>query len=322
MSTALQTRLAAELPAATRALDGIAGALPVSVQPLARHILHAGGKRLRPFLTVLFARLWAYRADDIYPLAAAMEILHAATLLHDDVLDEAVTRRGAPAAHTLFGIVPAILAGDALLSHANRLVAGYGDCRLSACFAEATLRTAAGEIREIDFRRRVDQPPEVYDEIITGKTAWLIRASCEMGALRAGADPRGLDAAARYGLELGRAFQLVDDALDFAPPEITGKPSCGDVLEGKLTPPLRLYREQLAPDARAAFDADFCSGGMDAAAAQAVGARIRELGLDEAGRQLANAHLESARAALREMPDAPERELLEAMLAHVRDRES
>ncbi|MDR0465873.1 MAG: polyprenyl synthetase family protein [Deltaproteobacteria bacterium] len=322
MSTALQTRLAAELPAISGALDQAADALPSSVQPLARHILNAGGKRLRPFLTVLFARLWAYGHNDIYPLAAAMEMLHAATLLHDDVLDEAVTRRGTPAAHTLFGVVPAILAGDAFLSHANKLVAEYGDCRLSACFAEATLRTASGEILEIEYQRRVDQPPEIYDEIITGKTAWLLRASCEMGALRAGADQRGLELAAQYGLQVGMAFQLVDDALDFAPPEITGKPSCGDMREGKLTPPLRLYREHLAPADREAFDAAFCSGGLDDAAAQAVGARIRELGFDARGRRLADGRLEKARAALHGLPDVPERAMLEDVLAYVRDRET
>jgi octaprenyl-diphosphate synthase len=322
MNTALQTRLAAELPAISRALDQAVGALPASVQPTARHILDAGGKRLRPFLTVLFARLWGYGENDIYPLAAAMEMLHVATLLHDDVLDEAVTRRGAPAAHTLFGVAPVILAGDALLSHANKLVAGHGDCRLSACFSDATVRTAAGEIQEIHYQRRVDQSIAIYDEIISDKTAWLIRASCEMGALRAGADQRGLELAAQYGHRLGMAFQLVDDALDFAPPNTTGKPSCGDVREGKLTPPLRLYREHLAPTARAAFDADFCSGGLDDAAAQAIGSRIRELGFDAESRRLADVHLERARAALHGLPDVPERCMLEHMIAHVRDREA
>jgi octaprenyl-diphosphate synthase len=321
MSTTLQTRLAAELPAISHALDQAVSALPASVRALARHILKAGGKRLRPFLTVLFARLWGYRDDDIYPLAASMEMLHAATLLHDDVLDEAVTRRGKPAAHMLFGVIPAILAGDALLSHASRLVAGYGDCRLTVCFAEATARTAAGEIQEIDYQRRVDQPPEVYNDIITDKTAWLIRASCETGALRAGADQRGLDLTAQYGLQLGMAFQLVDDALDFAPLEKTGKPSCGDVREGKLTPPIRLYREHLAPAQRAAFDAAFCAGGLDDGEVQAIGSRIRELGFDAKGRQLADAHLEKARVALHGLPDSPERSMLEHMIAYVRDRE-
>ena len=321
MSTALTIRLAAELPAISHALDQAVDALPASVQPVARHVLYAGGKRLRPFLTVLFARLWGYRENDIYLLAAAVEVLHVATLLHDDVLDDAITRRGKPAAHMLFGVVPAILAGDALLAHANRLVAEYGDCRLNACLAEATVRTAAGEIQEINYQRRVDQTTEIYSEIITDKTAWLIRASCEVGALRAGADQNGLDLAAQYGLQLGMAFQLVDDALDFAPPEETGKPSCGDVREGKLTPPLRLYREHLAPTERAAFDTDFCSGGLDDAAAQAIGARIRKLGFDAKGRQLADMHLEQARIALHALPDNPERSILEHIIAHVRNRE-
>ena len=321
MNTALKTRLALELPAISHALDQAVDALPASVHAIARHILNAGGKRLRPFLTVLFARLWGYRDTDIYPLAAAMEMLHAATLLHDDVLDEAIVRRGKTAAHMSFGIVPAILAGDALLAHANKLVAGYGDCRLSACFSEAMIRTAAGEIQEFDCRRRVDQSSEMYNEIISGKTAWLIRASCEVGALRAGADQRALDMAAQYGLQLGMAFQLVDDALDFAPQEITGKPSCGDVREGKLTPPLRLYREHLAPVERAAFDSRFCAGALDDAAVQLIGARIRELGFDVRGRRLADAHLEKARATLYGLPDAPERSILEHMLAYVRDRE-
>jgi len=321
MNTALKTRLALELPAISHALDQAVDALPASVHAIARHILNAGGKRLRPFLTVLFARLWGYRDTDIYPLAAAMEMLHAATLLHDDVLDEAIVRRGKTAAHMSFGIVPAILAGDALLSHASKLVTGYNDCRLSACFSEATLRTAAGEIQEIDYQRRVDQPPEIYDEIVTDKTAWLIRASCEMGALRAAADQRGLELTAQYGLQLGMAFQLVDDALDFAPQEKTGKPSCGDVREGKLTPPLRLYREHLAPAERAVFDAGFCSGSLDDAAVQAIGDSIRELGFDTRGRQLADAHLEKARAALRCLPDTPEASILEDIIAHVRDRE-
>jgi octaprenyl-diphosphate synthase len=321
MSTALKTRLAAELPAISRALDQTVDALPVSVRPIVRYILDAGGKRLRPFLTVVFARLFGYSEDDIYPLAASMEMLHAATLLHDDVLDEAVTRRGKPAAHTFFGVVPVILAGDALLAHANRLVAGYGDCRLNDCVSEATVRTAAGEIQEIDYQRRIHQTLDIYTEIITGKTAWLMRACCEMGALRAGTDQRGLELATQYGLQLGMAFQLVDDALDFAPPEKTGKPACGDVREGKLTPPLMLYRAHLAPAERAAFDANFCSGALDDAAAQAIGACIRELGFDAQGKPRADAHLEKARAALCGLPDTSERSILERILTHVRDRE-
>ena len=321
MHIPLARRLAAELPRISLALDRAQAELPAPVQPVVGHILQAGGKRLRPFLTVLLARLLGYGDDDIYPLAASMEMLHAATLLHDDVLDGALTRRGRATAHTRFGVVPVILAGDALLSHANALVAAYGDARLSLCFSQATVHTAAGEIQEIASQGRVDQSHENYLEIITGKTAWLIRASCEMGALRAGATDRMLELAGSYGLQLGMAFQMVDDALDFAPSELTGKPSCGDVREGKLTPPLRLYRNSLDAPAQAAFDATFAATAFDEAQACEIGACIRARGFDVACRELASRALEQARVALHELPDAPERELLEYMLAHVRDRE-
>lgn len=322
MHDILKKRLAVELPAVEAALEKAVSELPASVRPVAEHILRAGGKRLRPLLTVLFARLLGYRPDDIYPPAAAMEMLHAATLLHDDVLDDALTRRGTDAAHVRFGAAPVILAGDALLSRANALVAGLGDPRLSICFSEATVRTAAGEILEIAYQGRADQEEDIYTEIITDKTAWLIRASCEMGALRAGAGEETLAAVRLYGLRLGMAFQMVDDALDFAPSHKTGKPSCGDVREGKLTPPIALYRKSLAQDEREAFDRVFGSRSLDAAEAERIGARVREMGFDAQGRERAARCLDEARAALRILPDAPERAVLEHMIEHVRDREA
>ena len=213
----LKARLALELPPINAALKRAEQDLPEAVRPVARHIFDAGGKRLRPLLTVLTARLCGYDKDDIYDLAVTLEMLHAATLLHDDVLDNAATRRGQAAAHTLFDVTPTILAGDALLSHANAMVADYGDPRLCRCFSEATSRTATGEILEIAAQRRVQTTAGEYEEIVRGKTAWLIRASCQMGALRAGASDALVEAAASYGENVGMAFQMVDDALDFAP---------------------------------------------------------------------------------------------------------
>ena len=191
----LKARLALELPPVNAALERAAHGLPEPVRPVALHIFEAGGKRLRPLLVVLTARLLGYERADIYDLAVTMEMLHAATLLHDDVLDNAASRRGKPAAHTIFDVTPTILAGDALLAQANALVAGFGDPRLSLCFSEATSRTAAGEILEIAAQRRVDTSAEEYAEIVRGKTAWLIRASCQLGALRAGGTGLNLTAA-------------------------------------------------------------------------------------------------------------------------------
>ncbi len=318
--TLLHQRLAQELAPVNAALGRAAQRLPEPVRPVARHILEAGGKRLRPFLTVLMARLLGDRGQRIYDLAVTMEMLHAATLLHDDVLDDAANRRGKPAAHTRFGVAQTILAGDALLAGANAQVADFGDPRLCRCFSTATSETAAGEILEIAAQHRVDVSAEEYAAIVRGKTAALIAASCELGALAAGAAPDAVAAAAAYGENLGMAFQIVDDALDFAPEAETGKPTGGDVREGKLTPPLRLYRLQLSENERAAFDAAFVCGMMSEADASGISARVRAGGFDRQAREEAGTYLETARAALLLLPDAPERRVLQEMTDYVRDR--
>ena len=282
--------------------------------------LTAGGKRLRPLLTILMARLLGYDKKDIYDLAVTMEMLHAATLLHDDVLDNADTRRGKPAAHTIFNATSTILAGDAMLAHANALVAQCGDPRLCLCFSEATSRTAAGEILEIAAQHQVETTAEEYEEIIRGKTAWLIRASCQLGALRAGADDALVEAAAAYGENIGMAFQIVDDALDFAPQSVTGKPSGGDVREGKLTPPLRMYRDSLDDAARAAFDQAFNDASFTDSDAERIADGIRAAGFDQATRMAAEGYLDKARAALATLPSGPEQDILQQMADYVRDR--
>lgn len=317
----LKQRLASELPLLEAALARAAQTLPEPARPVVRHIFAAGGKRLRPFLTVMLARLLGYSGDDIHDLAVSMEMLHAATLLHDDVLDGADTRRGTAAAHTRFGVTATILAGDALLAGANLMVSGHGDARLCACFAEATARTAAGEILEIEHLRRVDQPAAVYHAVVQGKTAWLLRASCLLGALRAGAGRDAQAAAGEYGEHLGMAFQMVDDALDFAPAEATGKPTGGDLREGKLTPPVRLYRESLEDGERAAFDAAFVAGAFSESEAERISAAIRRQGFDAATRRMAGAFLQQALDALDRLPDGAEKSVLRQMAEYVQHRE-
>lgn len=317
----LKACLALELPHINSALKRASLRLPVSVQPIASHIFNAGGKRLRPFLTVLLARLLGYKEKDIYDLAVTLEMLHAATLLHDDVLDNAETRRGKASAHTIFGQTAAILAGDAMLSTANELVAEHGDLRLVKTFSEAVSRTAAGEISEIAVMHSLDQTEETYREIIRGKTAWLIRAACGMGALKANADEACIAAAESYGENVGLAFQIVDDALDVAPEEIIGKPSCGDIREGKLTPPVRMYRDSLSPAERETFDAAFTAGTFSDADTARIGAAIRAAGFDRATRDLADICLNTARRALDVLPDGPEKRHLLRMADYVRERE-
>ena len=288
---------------------------------LHRSRMEEGRRQLElPGTRELMARLLGYDKKDIYDLAVTMEMLHAATLLHDDVLDNADTRRGKPAAHTIFNATSTILAGDAMLAHANALVAQCGDPRLCLCFSEATSRTAAGEILEIAAQHQVETTAEEYEEIIRGKTAWLIRASCQLGALRAGADDALVEAAAAYGENIGMAFQIVDDALDFAPQSVTGKPSGGDVREGKLTPPLRMYRDSLDDAARAAFDQAFNDASFTDSDAERIADGIRAAGFDQATRMAAEGYLDKARAALATLPSGPEQDILQQMADYVRDR--
>lgn len=317
----LQNAIATEMDPINRALYDALDDLPAPARPIAKHIFDAGGKRLRPFLTVRMARLLDYDGDDIYRLAVSMEMLHAATLLHDDVLDNAASRRGLPAAHTIFPSAAVILAGDALLAHANAIVAGFGSPALSASFSRATSETAAGEILEISCLGRIDLTDGEYLEIARGKTGWLLAEACRMGAIRAGASMSEEEAALDFGMNLGLAFQIADDALDFAPRAITGKPTGGDAREGKFTPPLRLYRESLPEGQRAIFDRKFANGEIDEAEAEKIAEKMHELGIGRQVRNAAEVHLTRAREALLRLPGKPERDILFLMTDYVARRE-
>ncbi|MDR2727207.1 MAG: polyprenyl synthetase family protein, partial [Deltaproteobacteria bacterium] len=284
MNIKLAAYIRSEQPRIDAALDSIAAQLPLSARRVAEHILHAGGKRLRPLLTVLTARLLGYKADDIFPLAATMEMVHAATLLHDDVIDNANSRRGQPAAHHKFGATRTILSGDALLARASRIVAGYNDPRLTCCLAAALEETATGQILELDRQDGTRPDLDSYFAVIRGKTAWMLRACCELGALRAGADEAALAAAAEYGLQIGMAFQIVDDALDFAPAGRTGKPVGGDLREGNLTPPLHLYAQSLLETERQDFVRSCLGRTLGAEEMDRVVAAVRHGGFDQAAR--------------------------------------
>jgi octaprenyl-diphosphate synthase len=234
-----------ELPGINAFLDREADQLNGLVRDVAKYIIGSGGKRIRPMLTLLFARTLGYAKDDYHAIASALELLHSATLLHDDYLDDAELRRGRDAAHLVFGRAETILAGDALLALANEMGARYGNPRLSSLLAKGIMETAAGEIEEIEFSRSPSLDRETYMRIIIGKTARLIECACRCGAALAGAAPEQEDAAGDFGLNLGIAFQLVDDALDYASPTSeTGKPEGGDLREGKVTLPLILLMEE------------------------------------------------------------------------------
>ena len=320
MQELVQT-LQREQPRFNAALQEHLEQMPPLARPAAAHVLDAGGKRLRPLLTVLTGRALGCEHEDLYTLGIAVEILHAATLLHDDILDNAPLRRGKPAAHTLFGTAPIILAGDVMLAKALLMVSSLGDARMTVCISEAVMRTVAGEMEEFDSLRNLELGESAYESMVTGKTAWMLRARCELGALRAGASPLQVAAAASFGLELGIAFQMVDDALDFYPAEKTGKPTGGDLREGKVTPPLLLYLASLPEPERVAFRQKFAENALSDAEMDAAATAIYSGGFADQARDLAVVHLEKARAALMILPEGPERVLLEQAVEFILRRD-
>jgi len=312
-----------EKPLVNAALERAVQRLPISVQNVAGYALLSGGKRLRPLLTLMSARLLGYQGNeqpDLYDLAAIPEMIHVASLLHDDVLDGASTRRGKQAAHLLFGISPCLLAGDALLASANCRVAEWNNPALTHCVSDALLRTVTGEIEEIALQGSLEHGMDRYLDMIAGKTGWLLRASCRLGALFAGAESPQVEAISDFGLNAGIAFQMVDDALDFADESVTGKPTGGDLREGKFTPPVMSWVQTLNESDRADFAARFSGSGLDEADVARISAQIRQGGHDARTRRLASTYLDRACRALDCLPKRPERELFRQALDFVRDR--
>jgi octaprenyl-diphosphate synthase len=304
-------------------IDSSLNTLHPLVSPACRHVIEAGGKRLRPLLTLIFARLFGADIKPLYPVAASVELLHGGTLLHDDILDDSALRRGKPAAHILYGANVVVLAGDAMCALANRLVAEYGNTRCTAILSEALLQTATGEILEISLQRSIEHSHETYLEIIKGKSAWLIRSACEVGAAAAGASELHIEKSAEFGLNLGMGFQIVDDALDFAPSSAsTGKPVGGDLKEGKLTPPILYYLETLSEKERQSILTRFTQGTFTDAETAEIAAAIREAGCHLKTYALARTYLEKATACLGFLPPGPEVDLLAKTAEYVGSREN
>lgn len=311
-----------ELPVINAAIRAEVTALHPLVRPVAAHVMDAGGKRLRPMLTLLFARALGFRGDHLPTLACSLEFLHSATLMHDDILDHADLRRGQPAAHTVFGVAPTILAGDVLLALANEIVARTGNAALTACISKAIMQTATGEIMEIAAVRNPRISRQEYIAIITGKTAYLIQAACGFGAIAAGASERIQTQAEIFGLNLGIAFQLVDDALDYTSrPDTSGKPLGGDLREGKFTLPLLLYLESLASDVREKMHHDLADPALPAGRQDAIIDAIVTQGWAEKTREAAQSYLRLADQALDAIPECSEKTHLRAMIDFVLHRE-
>ncbi len=253
-SVEVLTHLAAEDIAEVNAIIVARMQSPVAVIPLlADHLINAGGKRLRPLLTVASARLAGARDDACLKLAAAVEFIHTATLLHDDVVDSSQLRRGKVAAHLIWGAPSSVLVGDFLFAKAFELMVEAGSMRALDILAKASGVISEGEVLQLTRAHDLNLSREVYLQIIGAKTAELFAAAAEAGAVSAAAPETQITAMRDYALNLGLAFQLADDALDYGGvTETLGKNAGDDFREGKATLPLILAIARTG-EAEAAF---------------------------------------------------------------------
>jgi octaprenyl-diphosphate synthase len=209
------------------------------VSQISEYIINAGGKRIRPVLVLLMANAYAYQGKHHYDLAAIVEFIHTATLLHDDVVDESSMRRGRQTANALFGNAASVLVGDFLYSRAFQMMVNIDSMQVMRILADATNVIADGEVLQLLNMHDPDVTEERYLEVIRCKTAKLFEAAAEIGALISGASPEQIAAAGEYGRSLGTAFQLIDDVLDYSgKAEEIGKNVGDDLREGKPTLPL------------------------------------------------------------------------------------
>jgi octaprenyl-diphosphate synthase len=204
-----------------------------------KHLISSGGKRFRPLMLLTAADLCGYHGDRRFPLSAVIEFIHTATLLHDDVIDNAETRRGRPSANNVWGNSASVLVGDFLYSKCFSLMSDDGDIRIIKLMSRTTNIMAEGEVFQLMKSGDVNITEEEYFTLIEKKTAVLISAASAVGAMLAGAPPAHVDALAAYGMRIGKAFQLTDDTLDYVASEKEfGKAIGMDLKEGKITLPL------------------------------------------------------------------------------------
>ncbi|MFT3735982.1 MAG: octaprenyl diphosphate synthase [Rhodocyclaceae bacterium] len=211
----------------------------VLIRQVAEYIIGAGGKRLRPALVLLVARALGYEGRAHHELAAVVEFIHTATLLHDDVVDESDLRRGRSTANAMFGNAASVLVGDFLYSRAFQMMVGVNDMRVMRVLSDATNVIAEGEVLQLLNVRNADATVESYLRVIHFKTAMLFEAAARLGAILGGQDEAGQERMATFGRHIGTAFQLIDDVLDYSGDEAaTGKHLGDDLAEGKPTLPL------------------------------------------------------------------------------------
>jgi octaprenyl-diphosphate synthase len=276
----------------------------------AHHILNAGGKRFRPQLALLSAHLFEYDGPAVVPMAAAMELIHTATLVHDDIVDESDSRRGRATANFFWGNSASVLMGDFLVIKAFTIATETGDLRLLRLLCDTIGRMCEGEVLQICARSEPGLAIDTYLKIIEAKTAVLMATCCRTGALLGEAKRSQTEALTAFGRKVGLAFQIIDDILDYTgDEEVLGKPVGSDLREGKVTLPL-IYALQRAgsADRECLAEALERPAALKTAEIAAVAAVIERYGGFEASRETAAGFVQDARRDLEAAPAGPPRD--------------
>lgn len=279
------------------------------INQIGQYIIGAGGKRMRPMLVLLFARALGFEGRERFELAATVEFIHTATLLHDDVVDESALRRGRPTANALFGNAASVLVGDFVYSRAFQMMVSVNRMRVLEVLADATNVIAEGEVLQLMNMHNPDLAVEDYLRVIRFKTAKLFEASARLGAVLADASAEVEEACAAYGRSLGTAFQLIDDVLDYeGTTSQLGKNVGDDLREGKPTLPLLIAMERGTPQERDLVRHAIEHG--EVARLQDVVEIVRRTGAIAATRDAARTEADGAARQLVHLPESTFREAL------------
>lgn len=322
--TAWQTKsilreLEADIAAINRALVANLQTHVPFISEVGRHILLSGGKRLRPLLFLLSARLCGCQGNHLADFSTIFEYLHAATLLHDDVVDGATTRRGLSTANTIWGNQAVILVGDFLLAKSLSLAVATDKLRVLQVLAHTTTVMAEGEILQLLHARNLGLTEEEYFEVTIRKTATLMSAACQIGAILGGVPLVQEEALAQFGLNLGVAFQIVDDILDFTGDEKElGKPVINDLKEGRITlPVIHALATAKEEDRRRLRD---LAQEVRPEHAPEIVALLKKYGSLDYAREKARHYTLKAQENLKALPASPEKSYFWAITAELLDR--
>jgi octaprenyl-diphosphate synthase len=292
------------------------------IQEMGEYIAGAGGKRLRPILLLLAARLAGARGERPVRLACVVELLHTATLIHDDVVDRAPLRRGRPSANARWGDDASVLVGDHLYSKSFDLLVRDNDRAIMETLARSTVSMTEAEVFQLERKRSGGTSEADYVRIITHKTASFISACCRIGGLLGGVPARQLDALTRYGLDIGVAFQISDDSLDFvADQDRLGKAIGADLREGKRTLPLIAMLERAKPAQAERVRSMLHEPTLNPAEIEEIRRLVLEYDGVDYARNRAHAYARAAKDDLEAFPPSEERDVLSLVADFVVDRD-